>query len=484
MMNVLKRCVVALLLAVGVLAGSPASSYAVAPFALPDGQRVVARNADLSRSDQSKLQDAAREVQQRFDIHVYFVLVDTYDGRTPAAWTEEVVELSRISDPHTVIITVAAQQRDLYIAQGGILTTPQLQTIMKDYLIPSLQQEGASWGNMGAAVVSGLDRVLSSPTPDTIITSEESTSIGLGAFALVLLVAGGCAIYYFVQRFNRKKRTNAAAQHVLDNPQWDSPNPLGAVPLNHMHQRSKEVLIATDNAIRQANQAVLTARQEFGASAVEQYQTALQKAAVHLRQAFTLRQELDDAFPETQQQQHRMLTELLRHCDMANTLMKSNAEQFAQMRDIMADPQARIANLTLRVVEARARIEPAHQTLAALQERYKQLNLETIEANILGADENIALAEDSLTNARDGLKHPTRDYSPVAPAIVQAEKLLTQAERLLTAVDHADEDIAHAQANLPRQKDELKKTLAEAATFLASPLAKNSSVNVKPVQMR
>lgn len=479
MVNVFKRCCVALLLTLGVLVGPTAASYAVEPFAMPDSTDVVARGTTLSDTDQVKLQDAVVDARQQLGLEIYFVFVDTYGDLTPAGWTQGFVSLSHITGLNYVVITVATQQRDLYLGQGGSLSTYQMQTLMNKYLIPSLQQSDASWGNIGPAAVEGLHAVRSSQPAGS--TTDDNVPLGLGAFILTLVAAAAVAIYYVVRRLARRKRNNEAAMNALANPQWDAPNPLGAVPLGQLHQRSKEVLIATDNAIRQANQAVITARQEFGDAAVEQYQIALQKASAHLRQAFTIRQELDDAFPETQQQQHQMLTELLRHCDDAGKLLKENATQFEQMRDIMTDPQPRIANLTLRTVEARARLEPAHQTISSLQQRYKRLNLETIEANVLGAEENITLAEKSLDDARQGLKRPSEEHYPVAPAIVQAEKLLAQAERLLAAVDHADEDITHAQASLQGQKEELTKTLAEAESFLASPLAKNSTVNTNPV---
>lgn len=480
MVNVFKRCCAALLLTLGVLVGPAAASYAVAPFAMPNATDVVARGTSLSHTDQVELQDAAVDTRQQLGLEVYFVFVDTYGDFTPAGWTQEFVSMSHISGPNYLVITVATEQRDLYLAQGGALSTDQMQTLMNNYLIPSLQQSDASWGNIGPATVEGLHALRSSQPAES--ATDDGVPLGLGAFILTLVAAAAVAIYYVVRRLTRRKRNREAAMNALANPQWDAPNPLGAVPLDQLHQRSKEVLIATDNAIRQADQAVLTARQEFGDAAVEQYQIALQKASAHLRQAFTIRQELDDAFPETQQQQHQMLTELLRHCDQAGTLLKENATQFEQMRDIMADPHSRIANLTLRIVEARARLEPAHQTIASLQQRYKRLNLETIEANVLGAEENITLAEESLDSARQGLKRPVEEHYPVAPAIVQAEKLLAQAERLLAAVDHADEDITHAQASLQDQKEELTKTLAEADSFLSSPLAKSSTVNTNPVQ--
>lgn len=480
MVNVFKRCCAALLLTLGVLVGPAAASYAVAPFAMPNATDVVARGTSLSHTDQVELQDAAVDTRQQLGLEVYFVFVDTYGDFTPAGWTQEFVSMSHISGPNYLVITVATEQRDLYLAQGGALSTDQMQTLMNNYLIPSLQQSDASWGNIGPATVEGLHALRSSQPAES--ATDDGVPLRLGAFILTLVAAAAVAIYYVVRRLTRRKRNREAAMNALANPQWDAPNPLGAVPLGQLHQRSKEVLIATDNAIRQANQAVLTARQEFGDAAVEQYQIALQKASAHLRQAFTIRQELDDAFPETQQQQHQMLTELLRHCDQAGTLLKENATQFEQMRDIMADPHSRIANLTLRIVEARARLEPAHQTIASLQQRYKRLNLETIEANVLGAEENITLAEESLDSARQGLKRPVEEHYPVAPAIVQAEKLLAQAERLLAAVDHADEDITHAQASLQDQKEELTKTLAEADSFLSSPLAKSSTVNSNPVQ--
>ncbi|WQD13838.1 MAG: hypothetical protein U1U88_002240 [Lawsonella clevelandensis] len=89
MVNVLKRCCVALLLTLGVLAGSPAASNAVEPFAMPDSTDVVARNTTLSETDQVKLEDAAVDVRQQLGLDIYFVFVDTYGDLTPAGWTKE-----------------------------------------------------------------------------------------------------------------------------------------------------------------------------------------------------------------------------------------------------------------------------------------------------------------------------------------------------------------------------------------------------------
>ena len=163
---------------------------------MPDSTDVVARNTTLSETDQVKLEDAAVDVRQQLGLDIYFVFVDTYGDLTPAGWTKEFVSLSDIAGPNYVVITVATQQRELYIGQGGSLTTYQMQTLMNKYLIPSLQQSDASWGNIGPATVEGLYAVRSSQPAGS--TTDDNVPLGLGAFILALVAAAAVAIYYVV----------------------------------------------------------------------------------------------------------------------------------------------------------------------------------------------------------------------------------------------------------------------------------------------
>ncbi|MCG7526676.1 NAD(P)/FAD-dependent oxidoreductase, partial [Streptomyces sp. OfavH-34-F] len=127
-----------------------------------------------------------------------------------------------------------------------------------------------------------------------------------------------------------------------------------ATPLPELDARAKEALVATDDAVRTSEEELGFATAQFGEEAAAPFAEAVGYAKNQLTDAFRLRQQLDDAFPEDDTARRRMLDEILSRCANANDRLDAVAEDFDRLRELERDaPQALAAAETLRTAGVR-----------------------------------------------------------------------------------------------------------------------------------
>ncbi len=89
------------------------------------------------------------------------------------------------------------------------------------------------------------------------------------------------------------------------------PNALASVPVDALDDLSRSIVVDVDNAVRTSSNELDLAVEEFGAAADRAVRQAVENAKVTLKQAFNVRQKLDDAVPETAAQRRDLLTRVV-----------------------------------------------------------------------------------------------------------------------------------------------------------------------------
>ena len=176
----------------------------------------------------------------------------------------------------------------------------------------------------------------------------------------------------------------------------------------------------------------------------------MDNAKAALSQAFTVRQQLDDAIPETRAQRRELLTQVIVAAARADRELESQREAFEQMRDLVVNAPSRLDALTQQIVDLTARIAPAEQRMTELHNEFDSSALASVATNVATAKDRLAFADQNLSHARDLAAKPVSgEQSGLVDAVQAAESSLGQARSLLDAVDSAANDIRHAVATLP-----------------------------------
>src|SRR5690606_24029322 len=103
--------------------------------------------------------------------------------------------------------------------------------------------------------------------------------------------------------------------------------------LDDLSREANSLLLETDDDLRQNEQELGFAEAQFGAAEVEPFRRTLAEARASLRDAFAIRQRLDDADPETEAEQRQMLSEIIERCQSAESVMEDQREHFQTLRN-------------------------------------------------------------------------------------------------------------------------------------------------------
>ena len=174
-------------------------------------------------------------------------------------------------------------------------------------------------------------------------------------------------------------RVNArAATHDAPSP-WGAPA-TGApeVPIEELNRQANRMLVATDEDVRGAERELAFAQAEFGDDAVQQFAQALGQAKASVVEGFSLRQRLDDSEPETEDQQREMLQRVVALCNASRDVLTSQAEAFAELRDLAGRVPELVSALTARADTAERALPRATETLTDLTARFSPTAVEAV----------------------------------------------------------------------------------------------------------
>ncbi|WP_153011705.1 TPM domain-containing protein [Serinicoccus chungangensis] len=433
------------LLAVGAaLALAPAvagSAAAEQPSYLEDA---VHDPADvLSDAEEAAATEQIEALREETGLQLFVAYVDTFEDSSGATvggeeWATLTAEESEMGTGD-LLLAVAVDQRAYGVGDaGGTLSPEQVETVQLQDIEPRLAED--DWAGAVEGATEGFAREYADassgggagvPDGDQV---QPTSSGGLGgAFPLLFfapLVVGGVAM---AVRSRQRRRPDPGAP-VPPHAQGRS--------LPELHREAAEALVGMDDAVRSAGEELDFARAQFGTQRTEAFGAALERARQAAREAFSLRQQLDDDTEEPESVQRGMLGRILDLTGTARAELDARTQEFARLRSLQDRAPQFLAELATRARETRERLPAAEQELRGLAARHPAAALATVRGNLAQATNLLDSADGFVTAGRQSLERDDR-ASAVAAARA-AEESVGQAATLLDQVSTADAELRGA----------------------------------------
>jgi hypothetical protein len=381
----------------------------------------VTDNAGALGGRTDDVQAALDRLAEDTPLQLFVVFVDSFDGADPEAWAAETAEASGMG-VEDIALAVAVQDRQYWVSVDDAisLSDAQLDTV-RAAIEDRLRDD--NWAGAAIAAADGYRNAAGGGTGE---------STGGGGFPWGLLVFGAivAGVIALIVRGSRKSR---GAQDPA------------ALPTAELNRRASSALIALDDAVTTSGQELGFAQAQFGSGATAPFAAVLAEAKTAMGQAFALRQQLDDATPETEQQRREMLLAILTLCTDADTALDAQTAEFETLRDLHARAPEVLDETGKLAEETQDRLPGAQATLEHLSATYPTAALATVRGNIDQATTLLAAAREAVGK---GLAVAHSDRSAAVDLARTSQEATAQAITLLAGVDTAGKDLAAAGARI------------------------------------
>jgi hypothetical protein len=386
------------------------------------------------------------------DIQLFVLFVETTDGEAVEAFGQAVVERNSLGVNDALLLVALDDRTDWIWVSDSLeeISTDEVDTMLVEDLEPRLRDGDFAGGaiavaeSMGAAI-SGEPAPTTTPGGGTGAGSSDGGGVVLG----VLLVAGGAGLvgWWFMRR-----RQAAAAAEERDRR------------TGQLAREANALLIATDERVRDAGEELGFVEAEYGAEEVAPLKVAIDKSRAELREAFAVRQQLDDAEPETPEERATMLAEIVERSKRAQAALDAEVERIQRLRDLERDAPAILAALGDRIAAAEARLPAADAAMAELSDYAPSTS-----AAVAG---NLTEARKGLTGAREAVQRGTTALSSeqrraAARQARTAEAGLAGATGLIDAVEKLAASARQAAVAIPDELAAAAADIGEARRALA-----------------
>jgi len=407
----------------------------------------------LNGSGRAAMQTATGKLYSDRHIQLWVVFVDDFSGQPAVSWTENTRAASDLGDFDAILAVATVDHSYAFLVPHRVQTISgsQVDDLRRNQIEPALRR--GDWSGAAVAAANGLDRGQQPASAAPLL-------IGLGVILVAVL-----ALYVFMRY--RRRRRRAAELAAAKRVDATDPDALAALSLGALDDLSRWKVVDVDNAVRTSVNELALTIEEFGEQRTQPFTRAVDNAKAALSQAFTVRQQLDDAIPETRAQRRELLTEVIVAAARADVELESQREAFEEMRDLVVNAPSRLDALTRQVVDLTARIAPADQRMTELHNEFDAAALASVATNVTTAKDRLAFADQNLSRARELAARPiSGEQSGLVDAVHAAESSLGQARSLLDAVDSAANDIRHAVATLPSLIADIQSGIEHANTAL------------------
>jgi hypothetical protein len=266
------------------------------PFRLP-GQ-ITDRAGALNSSDRTQVQTAIDNLYRDRKIRLWVVYVHDFSDQDPEAWAQSTYRTSGLGgyDSLLAVATDATAYAFQVPTSVTSISSSRVDDLRHTKIEPALHD--GDWA--GAAVVAA----------DGLNSGSGSSGSWIGLLVFVGVVVLGIAALLLVLRWRRRRKlaAEAAAARRLDPT---DPDALATVSVDALDDLSKSMVVDVDNAVRTSDNELALAVEEFGTARTDPFTRAVESAKTTLAQAFKVRQQLDDAIPESSEQRREMLTRVI-----------------------------------------------------------------------------------------------------------------------------------------------------------------------------
>lgn len=444
--------IAAILTAVTLVAPSAAAEP---PFRLPD---YVTDNAGvLSDRQLADVQKSVDQLYRERHVRLWVVFVESFAPQGAVGWAQQARTVSDLGNEDAILAVATGQRSYAFLvpaaAAGG--TSTKVDDIRRNRIEPALHN--SDWAGAATAAASGLATMGSGGGTVSLVPVLVIAGIGLLAISGMMLLS---------KRRRRQRHESAVSAAKRLDP--TDPAALAAVPIDALDELSRSMVVDVDNAVRTSANELVLAVEEFGTAATAPFAAAVDSAREALKQAFTVRQKLDDDVPEPLPERRDLLTRVVVSAAKANRELSAQTEAFHQMRDLVINAPERLDGLTRQLVTVTARVEPSEKTLTGLHTEFAETALQSVARNVNAARERLGFADDAITRGRELAAKPVAgEVGELVDCVRGAESALQQANTMLDAVDSAATDIRRAVSALPAAIEDVQKGIVSAGEQLA-----------------
>ncbi|MFE0106406.1 TPM domain-containing protein [Streptomyces sp. NPDC059009] len=406
-------------------------------------------------------------------VQLFVAYVRDFSGRSAQDWADATAERNGLGiDDVLLAVSTHDRQFAYSVDQDSRLTDAQLRDVATTAIRPALREN--DWAGAAIGAADGYRAVLAGqPVPTPAITpgtadpgKGESGGTDSGDLVLPIVAVGGAGAVAAVAYSRRKRRmTTRTTPGGGRSSGWGQGGVAGQLtPLPELDQQAKHLLVETDDAVRTSTEELGFATAQFGEEATRDFTDALAYARAELTAAFKLRQQLDDAFPETDDEKRRMLDEIAARCTEAGRRLDEEAAAFDQLRALERTAPAALERAETLFRRITGRTVDAEATLGTLRKEYAPSAASPVLGHIEQAKDRLVFATDHLNQARQAVDGG--DNGAAAVHLRAAEGAVDQAGTLVDAVERRAQELARAAGELPGALTEAETDLADGRGLL------------------
>lgn len=364
---------------------------------------------------------------------LYVVFVDEFtDPSSSEDWANTVAQDNGLG-PSQYLLAVATEGRQYYLSadSSGPLSEQEIAGIEAD-VRPFLSD-----GDYAGAITAAADGMRSA-----LGAGGGGGNDGEGAnwftvlLVIVVIVVGIVLLVMFLRR--RKK---GAVNGPAGGPAAQQ------VPLEELERSAASALVETDDALKTSAQELGFAKAQFGDAATVEFEQALAQAQKNLDEAFTLKQKLDDATPDSEQDTRAWNERIIALCAQSNALLDEKAEAFDELRKLEQNAPEALARVQAEKAKAEASLDGAAARLQTLRSSYAPEALATVADNPEQARQRLAFADEQLSGAQTAIGGGKGGEAAVG--IRAAEEAVGQAVLLEDAIGKLADDLAKGEQRCP-----------------------------------
>ncbi len=424
------------LLALVVLAG-PGPALADEPV---DVTGPITDRADALGADAPRVRQALDAFYRETGHQLFVVYVRSFDGLTGQEWAARTAERSGLGRAD-VLLAVALEQRSYgYDADAEEFSDADLERVDREFVLPALRED--DWAGAATGAAEGLAEVnTDSGIPWGWVVGGVAVVAGLGAYGV-----------------HRVRRRYDHTHPVVD--EHGAPvDPAAILDDDELEAAAAAALVEVDDAVQTSAQELGFAEAQFGTEATAEFRHVVEDGRARLREAFALRQRLDDAEPETDAERRTLQSRILQLCREVDDALDAQVERFDAVRDLQARAPEALAALEPRLYELAARLPTVAATLESLRSTHSGSALSAVADNVTRAEALATGAREHVALARTALGSDDRPTAAVH--LRTAEDATAQAGALLDAVETA-------RAELDRTRDAADDLLGQVVATVSA----------------
>jgi hypothetical protein len=450
----------ALLAGAALVLMSPAAALAEPPVDFA-GAYVVDEAGVLGGSTFS-IESALDDLFDRAQVSLFVVYVDTFEDPSDASlWTDTTAGLNNLG-PDDILLAIAVDDRQ-YVLNDELLFDDQYGRVATR-IETELRDDDWAGAAIEAADAIGDELAGDAPVePGTVDGGAEGEG---GGIPILPLLAGAGVVAVGAWGISRLVKRNRGV---------DPSAPVDKLDQKQLDQRAGSLLVALDDALKSNEQELGFAQAQFGEKATKGFATALAEAEKQVKQAFAIRQQLDDAMPETAEQKRQLTLEIIQLCETASTALAAQSTDFEQLRQLETHAPEVLETVSTSHAGLPARIDAGETVVAGLTKKFGAAAVASVEGSIAHSRELVAFAATAIAEARTALAAGKASDAAVAvrgaqQAVGQVERAVATIDTLATELPALVERLSAATADLASDVAEARAGLPSAAPEIAGPL--------------